>query len=540
MSTNSTLILEVDNQLLVAGNPEFAAKLAGSGKLEGTLLANGVYRTSCDAKPLLEALAKVNPDLRIRFATYQFGYTSRGDYTVRAHQATLIDLYLRYTHAYNLADLGCGKTSSTLWAFDILKSRGAVDVMLVTAPLSTVQPAWLQDAKHCVPHLKTVALLGSTKKVRLKKLLDGADIFVINHDGVKVLHEALLDLCRHKKVMLVGDEAVAYAKHNSERSEKTQHLAKGCKRVYLLTATPVAQSLLHAYGLIKLLGTRTSGSCRTFTTFRNEHFVKVSQFKYVPRSGALEAIQSLMSPAIYMPTRSVHTLPPCVYLHRQPPMTDDQRAAYTEMVNELRYVHGDGNEVNAANAAVKLMKLVQISCGILLGGENGTITIPPKHKMDDLYAVIEQSESKVIVFAPFTAVVDYIAAELRQTYGDDTVDILDGRVAGDKRGDLVARFQDPADPVRFLVAHPQPAGHGITLTEADTVVWFAPYNRTEVFIQANARHNRPGQTRSTRVVMLASTSEESRMYETAVEGRDQNAAFVDIFNALLKGESKTY
>lgn len=535
----SVLILEADNRLIVVGNPAFSAKLHNSQHIAGELV-NGAFVTPYQTRPLLEALAKVNPDLGVQFVTYRTGYTSRGDYSVRDHQATLIDLYMRYTHAYNLADLGCGKTSSTLWAFDILKSRGLVDVMIVTAPLSTVQPAWLQDAKHCVPHLKTVALLGSTKKVRLRKLLDGADIFVINHDGVKVLHEGLLDLCRHKKVMFVGDEAVAYAKHNSERSEKTQHLAKLCKRVYLMTATPVAQSLLHAYGQIKLLGLRTSGACRTFTTFRNEYFVKVSQFKYVPRSGALENIQHLMSPAIYMPTRSVHTLPECVYLHRQPSLTDDQRSAYVEMVNELRYVHGDGNEVNAANAAVKLMKLVQISCGILLGGEHGTITIPPKNKMDDLHAVIEQSASKVIIFAPFTAVVDYIAAELRQTYGEDSVDILDGRVAGDKRGALVARFQDPNSPVRSLVAHPQPAGHGLTFTEADTVVWFAPYNRVEVFLQANARHNRPGQKRSTRVVMLASTSEESAMYETAIEGRDQNAAFVDIFNAVLKGESKTY
>lgn len=533
------VILEADNRLIVVGNPVFSAKLNASPNIEGTLIGDA-FATDYAAKPLLETLAKVNPDLGVQFITYRHGFTSRGDYEVRDHQAILIDLYMRYTHAYNLADLGCGKTSSTLWAFDILKSRGLVDVMLVTAPLSTVQPAWLRDASHCIPHLKTVALLGSTKKVRLKKLLEGADVFVINHDGVKVLHEALLDLCRSKRVMFVGDEAVAYAKHNSERSEKTQHLAKLCKRVYLMTATPVAQSLLHAYGQIKLLGVRTTGAARTFTTFRNEYFVKVSQFKYVPRKDSLEKIQQLMSPAIYMPTRSVHTLPPCVWLHRQPPMTDDQRVAYNEMVQEQRYLHADGNEVNAANAAVALMKLVQISCGILLGGSNGTITIPPKHKMDDVHLVIEQSQAKVIIFAPFTAVVDYIAGELRATYGEDTVSVLDGRVAGDKRGKLVADFQDPDHPVRFIVAHPQPAGHGITLTEADTVIWFAPYNRTEVFIQANARHNRPSQTRSTRVVMLASTTEESAMYESAIEGRDQNAAFVDIFNAVLKGESKTY
>ena len=429
-----------------------------------------------------------------------------------------------------------GKTGATLWGFDFLRDLGMVDRLLVIAPLSTLESAWLRDNTNCTPHLRATMLLGN-KDARAKVLtLDRHDIVVINHDGAKVIEKVLVDWTRNHKTMVVVDEATAIAEPTTNRSKTMRHILHASTRRYLLTATPVVQHLMKAHGLLLAMDNNVAVP-RSKTLFRSEFFVPAGPHQWVPKINAFERIQKLMAPAVRINTRDAHPdLPPNVNLHRWPPLTKEQQRAWDAMEETLVYEHNPAEVVTAANAGVRLGKLLQISCG-LVRGEDSMVELPPTDKLDDLMQVIESANSKVLIFAPFTGTIDYLHQWLQDNFSEGCSEIIDGRVPAKRRGPIMVRFQDPDDPLQFIVAHPRAASHGLTLTEADTTVWFAPYMSAESFIQANQRIDRPGQKRHTRTVMMASTKLERDLYTVLLDKKATNSDFVGIYNTFIATKS---
>lgn len=515
---------------------DLSRMLADGNTMPGSTLPTGEFVTDIANKGVFDTL--LQSQKISGFITYADSYKPNGKYSIREHQKLIVDFYLMYTRGYNYADMGVGKTASTLWAFDILRKRGRCDRLIVSAPSSTLLTAWLDDATNATPDLRVAVLTGSKAK-RVKVLVDDRhDVYVINHDGVKTVYDALLDLTtRHKnRVMFVCDEATAISQHNNARAEAHRSVMYKCRRVYVLTATPVVQSLSKALGLMLAINNNTSIP-RTITDFNNRFMVK-DGYKMVPRYSAPGEVQRLMSPAIYMATRDVVSLPERIYLWRAPPLTQEQDAAWRQMEEEYRYEHANGVAVDAVNAGVKLGKLFQIACGILMTGGDGVLALPPAGKYADLVSIIEQSQSKVVIFAPFRAAVEWIAAKLTDDFGEGSTCKMYGGMSVQKKGDVIREFQDPESKLKYLVAQPESASHGVTLTEADTTVWFGPIMKKENFVQANRRVDRPGQTRNNRIIFLASTDLERTWYDELLAGDEKNIDFVQVYNAFLSTTMK--
>lgn len=89
--------------------------------------------------------------------------------------------------------------------------------------------------------------------------------------------------------------------------------------------------------------------------------------------------------------------------------------------------------------------------------------------------------------------------------------IINGDVPVSKRTDIFARFQRQTDP-QVLLIQPQAAAHGVTLTAANTVVWWGPTSSLETYAQANARVHRSGQQHKCTVIQLQGSYVEKRMY----------------------------
>jgi SNF2 family DNA or RNA helicase len=87
----------------------------------------------------------------------------------------------------------------------------------------------------------------------------------------------------------------------------------------------------------------------------------------------------------------------------------------------------------------------------------------------------------------------------------------DGGPTNAERNETLADFMAKDKP-RVLIAHPRTMAHGLTLTAATTVIWYAPIDSTELYLQANKRIDRPGQTKATTVVQLTSTPVEREIY----------------------------
>ena len=102
---------------------------------------------------------------------------------------------------------------------------------------------------------------------------------------------------------------------------------------------------------------------------------------------------------------------------------------------------------------------------------------------------------------------------------------MDGRTSDTKRKEIFHDFQNSPDP-RILVAHPKTTAHGLTLTAADTTIWYAPVTSLETFEQANNSMNRPGQKFRMTIAMIAATVLEQNLYQ-ALKGKQ------DIQNAVL-------
>lgn len=525
--------IEINDGIIVP--PPFATVIAASNAIPGTLDAQGRFVAHYSAKALFEKMVAANmiPPLVSPVSAYK----SKGAFAPWEHQKWMMELMVSHTRAYNLADMGAGKTNSTLWAFDLLKSMGFVDKLLVITPLSTVDAVWVRDSQNATPHLTIGTLLGSKAKRTKVIVEDRHDILVINHDGCKVVERPLIDWCKSHKVMTVVDEATAIAKYDTQRSKTIQHIFGASKRRYVMTATPVVQSLLKAHGLLVAIGNNTDFP-RAFTHFKQEYFVPEGLQRWVPKMSSFGKIQAMMSPAIRLNTRDLIDLPENVVMHRWPEMTPEQRTAFEQMQETLVYEHDPTQVITAMNAAIQLNKLVQIACGILMGND-AVVSLVPKHKLETMVEVIDEAQGKVIIFAPYTAVIDLIKKHLEDQFGEGSVAVIDGRTPGSKRGGIIAQFQEPDNQLRYIVAHPKAASHGITATEADTTLWFAPTFSAESFVQANQRIDRPGQKRTTRTVLMASTDMEKAIYQSLLDKRDTNLEFVEIYNKMLTTAAQT-
>lgn len=187
-------------------------------------------------------------------------------------------------------------------------------------------------------------------------------------------------------------------------------------------------------------------------------------------------------------------------------MSSEQSALYKELKRELLIKVKDGRTIDAVNEAALRSKLLQISCGTVYDDQHLSHDVNWSPRLQVLKEIMQEAPKKVIVFAPFTSVVNKIAAEFRHN-----AVVVDGHVTGKARDEALRRFdEDPT--VRVLVAHPGPVARGLDLTCAATIVWFAPTDRTEDYIQANQRINGPKQTHKMTIVQIASTAVEREIY----------------------------
>jgi SNF2 family DNA or RNA helicase len=153
-----------------------------------------------------------------------------------------------------------------------------------------------------------------------------------------------------------------------------------------------------------------------------------------------------------------------------------------------------------------------------------------KNRYNVLKEVIDETNNKVLVFVPFKNVIELVSAKLIED-GIST-EVIQGSVSATKRTDIFKRFQETPEP-RVLVIQPQSAAHGVTLTAADTVVWWGPTASLETYAQANARVHRAGQRHPSVVIRLQGSNAEKHVYKMLDNKMDIHTKIVDLYKELL-------
>lgn len=415
-----------------------------------------------------------------------------------------------------LNSMGLGKTVTSLWAYDYLRSQKLVNRALVICPISVMERAWADEVFKSFPDLKCNVVYG-TRAARKKILAEPADIYIINTDGIKIIEE---DLANRPDINLVIiDEAALFRNYTCARWKSANEICNkqvnGHRRVWGLTGSPMPNAPTDAFGQIKLVTPGNPDLPKYYGRFRDLVMYQSGPFKWVPKKDAVETVFRIMQPSIRFSLDDAVDLPPQVEVTREAELSAEQKKAYKDMMSKLAAEIADG-QIVAVNEAVKAAKLLQICCGVAYGSEDEKgYVLDSKPRLEALEEVVNESEGKVIVFIPFTAALNHVAAWLREK--GYTVGIVDGSTPKAERDQIFWEFQESPDP-KIIVANPAAMSHGLTLTAATTICWYGPCYSNEIYQQACARVRRPGQTRSTVIVHIVSTQLEKRIYDR-IEGR---------------------
>lgn len=448
-------------------------------------------------------------------------YDWPGRFTPFEAQKVTANFLAVHPRAFVLSDMGTGKTLSALWAADYIMGQSSLRALIV-APLSTLQRVWADAIfENFLGRRKAIVVYGDANK-RKELFAQPANFYIINFDGVNVLKNEIA--ARQDIRMCIVDEASAYRDFRTKRHKTARLVIAAKDYLWLMTGTPTPNGPCDAYGMAKLVNNAFGES---FTSYQSRVMTKISMFKWVPKTGSHAEAHRLLSPSVRFAIEDCVDLPPCTTQMRDVELSQDQAKAYKEMKRQLQITMKQGTPITAANEAVLRMKLIQISCGAIYGEHHEVHIIDAAPRIAALHEIIEQCNEKIIIFAPLTSVVNMLNKELK----DYSRAVVNGEVPHKARSEIFRAFQQDNDP-RIIIADPGTMAHGLTLTAASTVIWYAPTDKTELYLQANKRIDRPGQVHNTTIVQLAATPIEREIYRRL----DANETMQGLVLKLAKGE----
>lgn len=466
-------------------------------------------------------LRKLNIDAPAPIAAQ---YNWPGRYRPFEHQRTTAEFLSQNPRAFCFNEQGTGKTGSAIWAADFLMRKGLVRRALIICPVSIMDSAWRTDLFSFAMH-RSVSIAHGTAEKRRKILAEGAQFVIINFDGVKVVEK---EIAAGGFDLIIVDEANSYKNVQTSRWKTLNRLVTEGTRLWMMTGTPAAQGPMDAHGLAALVN--PDAVPRSMVRFRDQVMWQKSRFKWEPRDNAAETVHRVLQPAIRFTKDECLDLPDMVYTTRAAPMTKQQERYYNKLKKDAVLELGGPDDVTAVNAAVCMGKLLQIAAGAVYTDERETVEFDISARYQALREAIDESNHKVLVFVPFRSVLEIL--EERLTADGFSVGVISGSVPVSRRNELFHSFQKEPDP-RLLLIQPQAAAHGVTLTAADTVVWWSPTASLETFAQANARVHRAGQTKKCTVVQLHGAPVEHHIYKMLRDRIDINARVVDLYKELL-------
>lgn len=433
-------------------------------------------------------------------------YSWPGRYKPFTAQRLSANFLVMHPRAFCLSDMGTGKTLAILWAADFLMQHNPGLKALVVAPLSTLQRVWSDALFTNFTGRRSGVVLHGDQKKRRRLLDEDHDFYIINPDGLPVIHK---ELSQRKDIgLVVIDEAAAYRDRTTERHKLARKVLQTRPYIWLATGTPTPNGPLDAFGLALLVNGAFGES---WASYQGRTTIRVSPFVLKPRQGAQHTAHQLLRPAVRFAIEDCVDLPPCTVQKRDVELSPEQTKAYVEMKRDLRLLAASGKPINAVNEAVLRLKLIQISCGVVYGSGQGAdrellhVNCAPRLKV--LREVLAETKNKAIIFAPLTSVLHMLHRELKEF----TREIINGEVSQKDRAVIFNDFQSASEP-RLLIADPATMAHGLTLTAASGIIWYAPTDRTELYLQANKRIDRPGQTTHTTITQLAATPIEREIY----------------------------
>ena len=387
------------------------------------------------------------------------------------------------------SDPGTGKTRAVLDAHAILGGR-----TLVLAPLSILEAAWGEDISKFQPHIKYGVAYA---KNRAKIFEDDTNEMVItNFEAVNFLQKNP-QYCKQFDTIVI-DEFTAFKNREAKRSKNLNKIISYFTNRIAMSGTPNSNTILDIWHPVYLIdGGERLGS--RFYAFRHQACTpKFNGFanEWIDKPGIEEAVANKLSDiSIRYALSDCMDLPDNIIRTVNTRLTPNVQKQYKLLADES-VLYTKSGTVNAVHAAARVKKLLQLVTGAVYD-EDGVVQFVHQERYDIVMTLVAQRAHSLVAFN-WKHERDALV-EIAQKEGI-SYEVIDGSVKAEKRNDIVSRYQ--AGQIKVLFCHPQSAGHGLTLTKANTVIWCSPTYNAEHYQQFNQRIYRAGQTQKTETILI--------------------------------------
>ena len=426
------------------------------------------------------------------------------------HQLTALEKsWNRETYAYFM-EMGTGKTKVLIDNASMLYDKGKINGVLIIAPKGVIGTWYNQELPSHLPnHIENVTILWQsniTKKQRenlesLFEVEESLHILIMNVEALsttKGVEFAKKFLSCHETLMAI-DESTTIKNPKAKRTKNIIKASEMAKYRRIMTGSPVTKNPLDLYSQCEFLNPYLL-DFTSFYAFRNRYAlmktinVQGRSIQVVDKFQNLAELSDTLKNFSYRVLKEdCLDLPDKIYMKRQINLTPDQYKLYDQMKKEALAIL-NGKKVTTVNALTQLMRLHQITCGHFTA-DDGTTQPIKNNRIDELMDVLEEIEGKAIIWAHYQYDIKSIIKEIVKVHGPGSIVDYYGLTPQDERQKNIKKFQD--DPrCRFIVGTPSTGGYGITLTAANTVIYYSNGYDLEKRLQSEDRAHRIGQKKS--------------------------------------------
>jgi len=433
-----------------------------------------------------------------------------------AHQLTALEKsWNKETYAYFM-EMGTGKTKVLIDNLAMLYDKGKVDGALIVAPKGVIGTWYKQEIPNHLPdHIENVSVMWQsliTKKQKdsldcLFKLEEKLHILIMNVEALstsKGTEFAARFLNSHKTLMAI-DESTTIKNSSAKRTKNILALSKYAKYRRIMTGSPVTKNPLDLYSQCEFLSPWLL-NFQSFYAFRNRY----AEMKTIHARGRSiqvvhkfqnigELSDKLKNFSYRVLKEDCLDLPDKIYIKRNVALTSEQLKLYQQM-KTMALAILNGKQVTSVTVLTQLMRLHQITCGHFTA-DDGTTQLVKNNRITELMDVLEEVEGKAIIWANYQHDITNIIKAVVEEYDEGSIVDYYGLTPQEDRQENIQRFQN--DPkCRFLIGTPQTGGYGITLTAANTVIYYSNGYDLEKRLQSEDRAHRIGQKKSVTYVDL--------------------------------------
>ena len=423
------------------------------------------------------------------------------------HQMTALEKsWNKETYAYFM-EMGTGKTKVLIDNMSMLYDKGKLDGALIVAPKGVVGTWYSNELPtHLPSHIENVTVLWQpniNKKQQQKletlfKVETALHILIMNVEAFstekgKKFAEKFLQ--SHNTLMAI-DESTSIKNPSAKRTKNIVDLAKKAKYRRIMTGSPVTKNPLDLYSQCEFLDSYLL-DFSSYYAFRNRYAEMKTMHAHGRSIQVVDKFKNLSELSDTLKNFSYRVLkedcldlPDKIFIKRQIQLTPDQFKLYEQMKEQALAIL-QGKVSSTKNSLTQLMRLQQITCGHFTD-DNGAIQSIKNNRIDELMSVLEDVEGKAIIWAHYQYDINKIIEAINNEYGPGSFVDYYGLTPKEERQDNIKRFQE--DPkCRFFIGTPSTGGYGITLTAANTVIYYSNGYDLEKRLQSEDRAHRVGQ-----------------------------------------------